>query len=42
MKPHARDRLLITVGIFGISGFLYLYLVKLFGQHGVGMRIECF
>ncbi|CAB1064636.1 hypothetical protein D1BOALGB6SA_9432, partial [Olavius sp. associated proteobacterium Delta 1] len=25
MKPHARDRLLIAVGIFGISGFLYLY-----------------
>ncbi len=34
MKPHARDRLLIAVGIFGIVGFLYLYSVKLFGQHG--------
>ncbi len=34
MKPNARDRLLIAVGIFGVAGFLYLYFVKLFGQHG--------
>jgi protein-S-isoprenylcysteine O-methyltransferase Ste14 len=34
MKQNARDRLLIAVGIFGVAGFLYLYLVKLFGQHG--------
>jgi len=34
MKPIARDRLLVVVGIFGIAGFLYLYFVKLFGQHG--------
>ena len=26
--------MLIAVGIFGIFGFLYLYFVKLFGQHG--------
>ena len=26
--------MLIAVGIFGIVGFLYLYFVKLFGQHG--------
>jgi protein-S-isoprenylcysteine O-methyltransferase Ste14 len=34
MKSNARDRLLVVVGIFGIAGFLYLYFVKLFGQHG--------
>ncbi len=34
MKPNARDRLLIAIGIFGVAGFLYLYFVKLFGQHG--------
>ena len=34
MKPKTRDRLLIAAGIFGIGGFLYLYFVKLFGQHG--------
>jgi len=34
MKHNTRDRFLIAVGIFGVFGFLYLYLVKLFGQHG--------
>jgi protein-S-isoprenylcysteine O-methyltransferase Ste14 len=34
MKPRTRDTWLIAVGIFGIGGFLYLYLVKLLGQHG--------
>ena len=34
MKSNTRDNLLIAVGIFGIVGFLYLYFVKLFGQHG--------
>ncbi len=29
-----RDRLLVGLGIFGLVGFLYLYAVKLFGQHG--------
>jgi protein-S-isoprenylcysteine O-methyltransferase Ste14 len=34
MKPETRDRILIGVGLLGIAGFLYLYAVKLFGQHG--------
>ena len=34
MKPHIKDGFLIGVGIFGLIGFLYLYTVKLFGQHG--------
>jgi protein-S-isoprenylcysteine O-methyltransferase Ste14 len=34
MKPRTKDRLLIGIGIFGLMGFLYLYTVKLFGQHG--------
>jgi methanethiol S-methyltransferase len=34
MKPSTKDRVLIGVGIFGLIGFLYLYTVKLFGQHG--------
>jgi hypothetical protein len=40
MKQNARDRLLIAVGIFGVAGFLYLYLVKLFGQHGKPITSE--
>jgi protein-S-isoprenylcysteine O-methyltransferase Ste14 len=34
MKTQTKDRLLIAIGIFGLIGFLYLYAVKLFGQHG--------
>lgn len=34
MKTKTRDRILIGMGVFGIVGFLYLYAVKLFGQHG--------
>ena len=34
MKTKTKDRLLIAVGILGLIGFLYLYAVKLFGQHG--------
>jgi protein-S-isoprenylcysteine O-methyltransferase Ste14 len=34
MKPQTKDRLLLAIGIFGLIGFLYLYAVKLFGQHG--------
>jgi protein-S-isoprenylcysteine O-methyltransferase Ste14 len=34
MKSRTKDRLLIGTGIFGLIGFLYLYTVKLFGQHG--------
>ena len=34
MKTKTKDRLLIAIGIFGLVGFLYLYAVKLFGQHG--------
>ena len=34
MKPRTKDRLLVGIGIFGLIGFLYLYTVKLFGQHG--------
>jgi hypothetical protein len=34
MKTKTKDRLLIAIGIFGLIGFLYLYAVKLFGQHG--------
>ncbi|CAB1077358.1 hypothetical protein D1AOALGA4SA_5147 [Olavius algarvensis Delta 1 endosymbiont] len=45
MKPRTRDRFLVAVGIFGVFGFLYLYLVKLFGQHGkpvTGALIETY
>jgi protein-S-isoprenylcysteine O-methyltransferase Ste14 len=34
MKPRTKNRVLIGIGIFGLIGFLYLYTVKLFGQHG--------
>ncbi len=34
MKAETRDKVLIGIGIFGLLGFLYLYAVKLFGQHG--------
>ncbi len=34
MKIKLRDRILVGLGCFGIAGFLYLYAVKLFGQHG--------
>jgi protein-S-isoprenylcysteine O-methyltransferase Ste14 len=34
MKTRIRDNLLIGLGLFGIIGFLYLYVVKLLGQHG--------
>ncbi len=34
MKPVTRDTLFLTVGLFGVAGFLYLYAVKLFGVHG--------
>ena len=34
MKTQTEDRVLIAIGIFGLVGFLYLYAVKLFGQHG--------
>ena len=34
MKPRTKDRLLVAIGIFGLVGFLTLYTVKLFGQHG--------
>lgn len=34
MKTQTKDRVLIAIGIFGLVGFLYLYAVKLFGQHG--------
>jgi protein-S-isoprenylcysteine O-methyltransferase Ste14 len=34
MGPKSKDNLLIAVGLFGVVGFLYLYTVKLFGQHG--------
>lgn len=34
MKTIARDRILTALGFFGIGGFLFLYAVKLFGQHG--------
>jgi hypothetical protein len=34
MNPKTKDNLLIAVGLFGIVGFLYLYTVKLFDQHG--------
>ena len=29
-----RDGIFVGLGCFGIAGFLYLYAVKLFGQHG--------
>jgi len=34
MKIQLRDRLLTALGFIGMAGFLYLYAVKLFGQHG--------
>jgi protein-S-isoprenylcysteine O-methyltransferase Ste14 len=34
MKAKLRDRILMALGFFGIGGFLFLYAVKLFGQHG--------
>jgi protein-S-isoprenylcysteine O-methyltransferase Ste14 len=34
VKVQIRDRILVGLGIFGMVGFLYLYAVKLFGQHG--------
>ena len=34
MKTKIKDKLFIAVGLFGLMGFLYLYTVKLFGQHG--------
>ena len=34
MNARTKDRILIGIGIFGLVGFLYLYLAKLFGQHG--------
>jgi protein-S-isoprenylcysteine O-methyltransferase Ste14 len=34
MRPETRERMLIGTGLLGIAGFLYLYAVKLFGQHG--------
>jgi protein-S-isoprenylcysteine O-methyltransferase Ste14 len=34
MKLETRERIFIGIGFLGIIGFLYLYAVKLFGQHG--------
>jgi len=34
MKAEFKNRLLTGFGFIGIGGFLYLYAVKLFGQHG--------
>jgi protein-S-isoprenylcysteine O-methyltransferase Ste14 len=34
MKTETKDRIFIGIGFLGIVGFLYLYAVKLFGQHG--------
>lgn len=34
MTSKTRDRLFTIVGLLGVGGFLYLYAVKLFGQHG--------
>ncbi len=34
MKAELRDRILMVLGFLGIGGFLFLYAVKLFGQHG--------
>ncbi len=34
MKAKLKDRILMALGFFGIGGFLFLYAVKLFGQHG--------
>jgi protein-S-isoprenylcysteine O-methyltransferase Ste14 len=34
MKIQLRDKILVGLGCFGVVGFLYLYAVKLFGQHG--------
>ncbi|MHA2220298.1 MAG: hypothetical protein ACXACY_30845, partial [Candidatus Hodarchaeales archaeon] len=34
MKVETRNKMLIVIGILGLIGFLYLYAVKLFGQHG--------
>jgi protein-S-isoprenylcysteine O-methyltransferase Ste14 len=34
MTRQIRDRISVGLGFAGVSGFLYLYAVKLFGQHG--------
>ncbi len=34
MTSEARDRLFTILGLLGVAGFLYLYAVKLLGQHG--------
>jgi len=34
VNTKIRDNILVTVGVLGIIGFLYLYTVKLFGQPG--------
>lgn len=34
MEAKSRDRILTVLGFLGIGGFLFLYAVKLFGQHG--------
>ena len=34
MKAESKDKFLTALGLLGIAGFLYLYVVKLFGQHG--------
>lgn len=34
MKAETKDRIFFGIGVLGIVGFLYLYAVKLFGQHG--------
>jgi protein-S-isoprenylcysteine O-methyltransferase Ste14 len=34
MKAETRERIFIGTGFLGIVGFLFLYAVKLFGQHG--------
>jgi protein-S-isoprenylcysteine O-methyltransferase Ste14 len=34
VKTETRERIFIAIGLLGIAGFLYLYAVKLFGEHG--------
>lgn len=34
MTTQIRDRISLGLGLIGLVGFLYLYVVKLFGQHG--------
>lgn len=34
MKRRLKDKILVSLGFLGVAGFLYLYAVKLFGQHG--------